>query len=414
MPVLTGIGQLATCRSGGGQADVGLVANAALAWEGDEIRWVGPARDLPSEYACWETNDAGGRLVVPGLIDAHTHLAFGGWRADEFAARIAGASYLDIARRGGGIASTVASTRALEEDSLLARSRDFASRMVRLGVTSVECKSGYGLTVADEIKLLNVYRRLAEEGPLRIVPTFLGAHVVPSEFRENRGGYLRLLIDDMLPIIAERGLASFCDVFVEDSAFTIDEARELLLAAGRLGMGAKVHADQLSDGGGARLAGELGAVSAEHLEYVSAEGISTMAAAGVVAVTLPIATLYLNESPPPARALIEAGVPVAVATDFNPGTAPSYHLPFAMTLACVRQRMTPAEVLKGVTLYAARAVGLEDRCGSLEPGKTADFAVIDSTDVESWLYHLRPNACTMTAIGGRVVWEEPTRTGASA
>jgi imidazolonepropionase len=405
MPVLTHIAQLATCCAGDGQADVGLVPDAALVWEGDQVRWVGPASELPHAYVDWERWDAGGRLVIPGLVDAHTHLAFGGWRADEFAARIAGASYLDIARAGGGIASTVAKTRALDEDALLDRSRGFAAEIVRLGVTAVECKSGYGLTVDDEIKLLNVYRRLAEEGPLRMVSTFLGAHVVPPEYREDRSGYLRSLIDEMLPIIAERGLARFCDVFVEDSAFNVDEARELLVAAAKLGIGVKVHADQLTDGGGARLAADLGAVSAEHLEQISEDGIAAMADAGVVAVTLPIATLYLDQDPPPAHALIEAGVAVAVATDFNPGTAPSYHLPFAMTLACARQRMTPAEVLKGTTLYAARAIGLEDRCGSLEPGKKADFAIIDAPDVQTWLYHLLPNACQMTVIGGRVVWD---------
>jgi imidazolonepropionase len=407
MPVLTHIAQLATCSLGDGQADVGLIPDAVLAWEHDTIRWAGPAHELPDAFSDWEAWDAGERLVIPGLIDAHTHLAFGGWRADEFAARIEGASYLDIARQGGGIASTVNRTRALDEEALLARARGFVAEIARLGVTAVECKSGYGLTVEDELKLLNVYRRLAEEGPLRIVPTFLGAHVVPAEYREDRAGYMRSLIDDMLPSIAERDLARFCDVFVEDSAFTLEEARELLVAAAALGLGAKVHADQLTDGGGARLAADLDAVSAEHLEHVSGAGIVAMADAGVVAVTLPIATLYLNQDPPPARALIDAGVAVVVATDFNPGTAPSFHLPFAMTLACTRQRMTPAEVLKGATLYAARAIGLEDRCGSLEAGKAADFSVIDAPDVDTWLYHLRPNACTMTVVGGEIVWGAP-------
>lgn len=411
MPVLTNIAQLATCTAGEGQADVGVIDDAALAWEGAEVRWVGRARDLPQAYAAWDTWDAGGRLVVPGLVDPHTHLAFGGWRADEFSDRIGGASYLEIARRGGGIASTVARTRALDEEGLLARCRGFAAEIVRLGITALECKTGYGLTVEDELKLLRVYRRLADEGPLRIVPTLLGAHVVPTEFEADRAGYMRLLIDELLPTAAEGGLARFCDVFVEDSAFTLDEARTLLNAARDLGLRGKVHADQLSDGGGAVLAAEVSAASADHLEHVSADGIAAMAAAGVVAVTLPIATLYLNQEPPPARALIDAGVAVAVATDFNPGTAPSYHLPFAMTLACTRQRMTPAEALKGATLYAARAVGLEDRCGSLEPGKSADFAVLDAPDVETWLYHLRANACTMTVIDGSVVWNEGAPSG---
>jgi imidazolonepropionase len=406
MPVLTNIAQLATCAAGEGQADVGAIPGAALAWDGADVSWVGRARDLPEAYVGWETWDAGGRLVIPGLVDAHTHLAFGGWRADEFSDRIGGASYLDIARRGGGIGSTVSRTRALDEESLLARCRDFAREIIRLGVTAIECKTGYGLTVEDELKLLSVYRRLAEEGPLRIVPTLLAAHVIPPEFKQDRAGYVQLLLDELLPVVARRGLARFCDVFVEESAFRLDEARALLLAARELGLRGKVHADQLSDGGGSALAAEVGAVSADHLEHVSVDGIAAMAAAGVVAVTLPIATLYLDQAPPPARALIDGGVFVAVATDFNPGTAPSYHLPFAMTLACTRQRMTPAEALKGATLYAARAVGLEDRCGSLEPGKAADLAVVDAPDLDTWLYHLRANACTMTVIDGEIAWRE--------
>lgn len=405
MPVLTNIAQLATCADGDGQADVGVIPDGAVVWEGSEVRWVGRACDLPGAYAGWERWDAGGRLVIPGLVDAHTHLAFGGWRADEFSERIGGVGYLDLAKRGGGIVSTVSRTRALDEDSLLERCRGFAREIVRLGVTTIECKTGYGLTVEDELKLLHVYRRLAGEGPLRIVPTLLAAHVVPPEFEADRAAYVRLLVDELVPEAAEAGLARFCDVFVEESAFTLDEARALLLAARKLGLRGKLHADQLSDGGGAALAAEVGAVSADHLERVSVAGIAALAEAGVVGVTLPIATLYLNEDPPPARALIDAGVAVAVATDFNPGTAPSYHLPFAMTLACTRQRMTPAEALKGATLHAARAVGLEDRCGSLETGKAADFAVLDAPDVDTWLYHLRANACTMTVISGEVAWD---------
>jgi imidazolonepropionase len=403
MPVLTDIATLATCRSDGGQHDIHVVADAALAWQGDTIRWVGPAAELPAEFEGEERQSVGGRLVVPGLVDGHTHLAFGGWRADEFEQRIRGDSYLDIARAGGGIASTMRHTRAASEDELTVRSAGFLDQMRQLGVTTVEAKSGYGLTEADELKTLRVYRRLAETQPTRIVPTLLGAHIVPPEFREDRAGYVRLLTDTIIPQAAD-GLARFCDVFVEDTAYSADEARTIFAAAAEHGLRAKLHADQLTDTGGGALAAEVAAASADHLERISEAGIAAMAEAGVVAVSLPLASLYLNVDPLPARRLIDAGVAVAVATDFNPGSAPSYHLPLAMMLACTMQRMIPAEALKGATVYAARAVGMEDEIGSLEPGKRADFAVIDAPDVNHWLYHFRPNACVRTVIGGETVW----------
>lgn len=401
MPLLTNIGVAATCRAAGPQREIHAIADAAIAWEGETIRWVGPERDLPAAYRGGEVHDAGGALVIPGLVDCHTHLAFGGWRANEFEARILGKSYLDIARAGGGIASTVASTRAAATAALLERCRQHLREMVALGVTTVEAKSGYGLTAEDEIRLLEIYRTLAGEGPARIVPTLLAAHVVPAEYRERREDYVRLVIEEIIPRAARDGLARFCDVFVEETAFTVEEGRRILLAAKTHGLGAKVHADQLSACGGAELAAGVGAVSADHLEKVTAAGIGRLGEAGVVAVSLPFASLYLNVAPLPARRLIEAGVAVAVATDFNPGSAPSYHLPFALTLACTLQRMTPAESLKGATILAARAVGLERETGSLEPGKSADFAVIEAESVEQWLYHLRANACVATYARGR-------------
>ena len=400
MPRLENIGCLATCANPSGQDDIGLVRDAALVWTEGIVRWAGPAAALPAEYADEPSRDAGGRLVIPGLVDAHTHLAFGGWRAGEFSDRIRGRSYLEIAAAGGGIASTVRATRALDEDALFERARRFLSGMVSLGITTVEAKSGYGLDPGTELRLLRVYRRLDEEGPARIVPTCLAAHVVPPEWASDRAGYVDLVADEILPAVAAEGLADFVDVFVEEGAFPIDAARRICRRGRALGLRAKLHVDQLSGGGGAELAAEVGAVSADHLECVSEAGIAALAESGVVAVTLPLATLYLDQAPPPARALIDAGVAVAVASDFNPGTAPSYHLPFALTLACARQRMTPAEALKGATRFAARAVGLEGVAGSLEPGTSADFALIDAPDVEHWLYHLRPNACTATVIGG--------------
>jgi imidazolonepropionase len=404
---LRNIGLLATCRPAGGQGEIHPIPAAAVAWEGETIRWVGAEADLPAEFARGEWLDAGGRLVVPGLVDCHTHLAFGGWRADEFEMRLQGVGYLDIARAGGGIMSTVRATRAATDADLLARATAALEGMRRLGVTTVECKSGYGLDLETELRLLRVYQALAATQASRIVPTFLGAHVVPAEHRADRQAYIRLLLEEMIPAVAAAGLAVCCDVFVEDTAFSVDEAREIFRAGKAAGLAPKLHADQLSAGGGAELAAEVGAWSADHLECSSDAGITAMAAAGVVAVSLPIATLYLRQQPMPARKFIEAGVPVAVATDFNPGSAPSWDLPLAMMLACHLQRMTPVEALKGATSIAARAVGLGGRAGEVSVGCRADLAVIDSPDVNHWLYHFRPNACVLTVAAGRVAWQAP-------
>lgn len=410
MPFLTNIASLATCRADGAQGDIHVVRRAALAWEAGRILWAGPEADLPARLRGGERLDAGGRLVIPGLVDCHTHLAFGGWRADEFERRLRGETYLDIAAAGGGIATTVRATRAASEADLLARAAGFLGGMLSLGVTTVECKSGYGLDEDSELRLLRVYARLAELGPQRIVPTLLAAHVVPAEYRDRRADYVALVTQRMIPAAAAAGLARCCDVFVDQSAFTVEEARRILLAGRRAGLAPRLHADQLTAGGGAELAAEVGALSADHLEFVSPGGIAALREAGVVAVSLPLATLYLGQRPMPARALIEAGVAVAVATDFNPGSAPSWDLPLALMLACTLQRMTPAEALKGATIHAARAAGVAAEVGSLELGKAADFAIIDAPDVTHWLYHFRPNACVETVIGGVTRW----RAGAGA
>lgn len=389
MPTLVNIGYLATCRDEGMQQDIHGIRDGAIAWKGGEIKWVGKEDYLPAEFAGQEIIDAEGKMVIPGLVDCHTHLAFGGWRPEEFEMRLKGKSYLEIAKAGGGILSTVKATREASEEELLEKASGFLKEMTKLGVTTVECKSGYGLTVEDELKTLRVYKRLAGDQPVHIVPTLLGAHTIPPEFKENREGYIELLINEMIPAVAEEGLAEFCDIFVEDSAFSVDEARQILVTAQAAGLVPKLHADQLTSCGGAELAAELEAASADHLEQISEEGIAAMAETGVVGVTLPLASLYTQEQPLNCRKLIECGVQVAVATDFNPGSAPSYDLPLAMMLACNLGRMTPAEALKGATIYAAKAIHRDRNRGSIQPGKVADFAIIDAPDPDFWMYHFR-------------------------
>ena len=404
MPVLDNIKSLACCTDKGDQGDIHSISGAALVWEGEVIEWLGAKKDLPAEYNTMERINARGRLVIPGLIDCHTHLAFAGWRADEFEMRLRGKSYLEIAQSGGGILSTVDKTRAASKEELYKRCLEFLAGMSALGVTAVECKSGYGLDSENELKILRVYKKLRETQALEIVPTFLGAHTIPPEYRSNRAGYVRLLIEDMLPKVAAENLAQFCDVFVEQSAFTKEEAAEILAAAGRLGLLPRLHVDQLSAAGGAEFAAGVGAVSADHLEMSSDEGLKALAASGTIAVILPLASLCASQPPLNARKLLRAGVRVAVATDFNPGSAPSFHLPLAMFLSCALCRLTPAEALKAATIYAAKALKLDERSGSLEPGKLADFVLIDASDVNQWLYHFQANACMLTVRKGAVIY----------
>lgn len=403
MTVLRNIGQLATCPADAPQHDAGLINDAALVFEDNRIVWVGSELQLPDSFIDQESIDCGQRLVIPGLIDCHTHLCFGGWRGDEFEMRLQGHSYQDIAAAGGGIRSTVAATRADSRDQLLEKALRSVKGILDLGVTTLECKSGYGLEQATEIKQLQVYRQLNELQPVELIPTFLGAHMVPDEYQQDREAYLNLLCKVLIPEVSEQKLALFCDVFVEEGAFSIKEAMTILDAAKLAGLGLKVHADQLSSGGGAQMAAALGAVSAEHLEYADTDGIRALAQAGTVAVSLPLASLYLGERYLPAREMLVAGVRVAIATDFNPGSAPSYHLPLAMTLACLNQKMTPQEVIMGTTTVAARAISAEWRIGSLRPGFDADIAIIDAPSVNHWLYHFRANACCGVIKAGK--WE---------
>lgn len=401
MPILKNIGFLATCKDEGEQSEIHPIKNAAVVWKDKTIQWVGSEAELPGKYSDYEIFDAEGKMVIPGLVDCHTHLAFGGWRPEEFALRVQGKSYLDIAGSGGGILSTVAATRESTEDELYERASGFLEQVTKLGVTAVECKSGYGLSTEEELKILRVYRRLQEEQPLHIVPTFLGAHTIPREYQGNRARYIDLVIEEMIPAVTSEGLAEYCDIFTEESAFTVEESRRILVAAKAAGLTPKLHADQLTSCGGAELAAEVEAASADHLEKISDAGIEAMAKAGVVGVTLPLASLYTQEKPLDCRRLVEGGVNVAVATDFNPGSAPSYDLSLAMMLSCNMGRLSPAGALKGATIYAAEAVHRDHKFGSIEKGKSADFAIIDAPNPDFWMYHYKGAQCRKSFVKGK-------------
>ena len=358
----------------------GLVERAALGWKDGKIVYAGPASDLPEKPKAMarEVSSARGALVTPGLIDCHTHLVFAGHRAEEFDLRLNGASYADIAKAGGGIASTVSKTRAASEEELLAQSLPRARALLADGVTTIEIKSGYGLDTDNEMKMLHVARRIGDEIGVGVRTTFLGAHALPPEFAGRQSDYVDEVCIRMLPKIAHAGLADAVDAFCETIAFTPSEVRRVFETAQAHGLPVKLHADQLSDSGGAALAAEFGALSADHLEYTNEAGIQAMAAAGSVAVMLPGAFYTLRENIlPPIELFRRYGVALAVASDLNPGTSPLLSLRHAMNMACTLFRMTPEEALQGTTVHAARALGLTDR-GALAPGKRADFVVWDA------------------------------------
>jgi imidazolonepropionase len=332
----------------------------------------------------FEVVDAAGGTVTPGLVDPHTHLLFAGSREDELVLRQRGASYLEILEAGGGILSTVARTRRATSEDLAAHGRRWLGEMLAHGATTIEAKSGYGLDRASEVRLVGIASDLGREGPVDVLPTFLGAHAVAPEFRDRPGGvdaYVRDVVDVQLPAVAAHGRARFCDVFCEDGVFDPDQSRRILLAARALGMEPRLHADELAPSGGAELAAEIGALSADHLAAPSDAGVDALAEAAdrgspVVAVLLPATTWFLMKPVhAPARRFIERGIPVAIGTDFNPGTSPTPSLPLAMTAACLELRMTPSEALAGTTINAAHALGLGDEIGSLEPGRAADLAI---------------------------------------
>jgi imidazolonepropionase len=369
-------------RAGAEMRDLAIINDGAMLIRNGRIVQTGARIEIePLIDAECEVVDAGERVVMPGFVDAHTHPVFAGNRADEFEMRAAGKSYQEIASSGGGIRSTVLKTRAASEDELFAASGRYSEWFLCGGTTTVEAKSGYGLTLEDEVKMLRVIRRLDEETPLRYVPTFLGAHTVPDEFKDNSQAYVDLVVNEMIPQVAGEGLARFCDVFCEGGAFDVDESRRILLAAQAYGMGLRVHADQLSLSGGSRLAAELGATTADHLEYASRSEISMLKSANVQPVLLPASVLMIGSRRyPDARAMIDAGLAVVLATDFNPGSSPTPSMALVLTLASTQMKMSPAEAITSATINAAYSLGLGAEIGSLEGGKQADFVIHDCDD----------------------------------
>jgi len=394
-------------RCGAALADPGVIPDGAVACRGNRVVFVGPARDLDRAVHLRPGGtrlDARGGTVLPGFVDPHTHLPFAGWREGEFVARLRGETYESIAAQGGGIRATVAAVRRAARAEIAALVAARLDRMLLHGTTTVEAKSGYGLTLADEIKQLEALALAAAAHPVTVVPTFLGAHVVPAERRDDRAGYVREVAAEMIPEVARRGLARACDVFLDDGAFRLDEAETILRAAAAAGLAIRVHADQRTAGKGAQLAARLGAASADHLEHVDAEGIEALARAGTVAVLLPGAAHFLRDRhDPPARLMIEAGVPVALATDFNPGTCPTEAMPPILSLACLRYGLHPAEAIAAATVNAAHALGLGAECGSLETGKRADFQVTDVPNHLHLAYRTGVNHCIAVVKEGRLV-----------
>ncbi|MGC9158962.1 MAG: imidazolonepropionase [Terracidiphilus sp.] len=403
------IGQLATLagparpRAGAELRELGLIENAALLIADGRIIAAGPYAELrakiPPEAA---VIDAGGRAVTPGFVDAHTHLVFAGNRAAEFDERIAGATYQQIAASGGGIARTVRQTRAANEDELLAVARRHRDWMLRAGTTTIEAKSGYGLEREAELKMLRVIERLDAEGPARMVPTLLAAHTVPPEFAGRRGEYVRWIVEELIPEVAAAGLAQFCDAFCDEHAFTVEEARAVLSAARSHGMRLRIHAEQFRPGTGADLAAELGAATADHLETVTEQSLRRLKAAGVQPVLLPGSVFALGRRDyPPARRMIDEGLAIVVATDFNPGSSPIASMPFILSLSCLQMGLAPAEALTAATINAAWSLNLGHRAGSLEAGKQADFLIHEFEDYRELTYFIAAPARPRVFIAGK-------------
>ena len=404
--LLTNIGMLATptgtaAKSGPEQGNIQILKDAWVLVEDGIIAQVGTG--TAPEVADAQVVDAEGKLVTPGLVDAHTHLIFGGWRQNELGMKLHGKTYLEIQNAGGGIQSSTNATRGSTEEELTQKAAKALDEMLSLGTTTVEAKSGYGLATEHELKALQVIKNLNERHVMDIVPTFMGAHLVPKEYKENRKEYIRLVCEEMIPLVAQQGIAKFNDVFCEADTFDVDEARQVLEAGLKYGLRPKIHADEIEAIGGSILAGEIGAISAEHLIVCPPEGIESLAKGGVIACLLPATSFNLGATFAPARDMVNAGVPVAMATDFNPGSCPCLNLQFVINLGCLKYRLTPEEVLTAVTLNGAAAIDLADKVGSVEPGKQGDLVIWDAPDLDYICYRLGSNLVKTVIKRGEVI-----------
>ena len=390
---------------GKAQAQNKKLYNAAIMIDGGKITAIyegGVLPDLSKGTDC-TVLDAQGSLVTPGLVDCHTHLVFGGWRHNEVPLKLQGASYLDILKMGGGILDTVRHTREMSEEELYQKCEAFVHEMLLSGVTTVESKSGYGLNLDDEIKQLRINKKLNGNTPMEVVSTFLGAHAVPPEYTGKPDAYIDYLCNTVLPEVARQQLAEFCDVFCEDSVFNVEQSRRILLCAQEYGLKSKIHADEIEAIGGAELAGELHAISAEHLIATNERGMDSMAKGGVTATLLPATSFYLNKTYAPARQMIEKGIAVAIASDFNPGSCPSLNLQFAINLGYLKYRMLPEEILTATTLNAACAIGRGEKIGSIEVGKQADLVIWDAPNFEMICYRFGSNQVKAVIKNGEIL-----------
>ncbi|HWR39265.1 MAG TPA: imidazolonepropionase [Patescibacteria group bacterium] len=403
--------ELVTCagpapKKGASMSDIGSIPDGALLVEDGNVVWAGSTAQLPlQDESGWTVIDAAGRCVLPGFVDSHTHMVFGGYRPEEFFWRLNGTPYLEILERGGGILNTVTATRAASHQELKATAARRLENMLAMGVTTVEGKSGYGLDKDTELRQLAVMAELNREQPVEIVATFMGGHAVPPAYKGRTDAYVDYMIRDVLPAVAEQGVAEFCDVFCEQGVFSLDQSRRLLQAAKKLGLQAKLHADEIVPLGGAELAAELNACSADHLLQASDAGIAALSRVNTVATLLPMTAFCLREEYARARAMIDGGAAVALATDYNPGSCFSHSVPLMAALAAIQLRMTPAEIVTALTVNGAAAVGRSDRIGSLEAGKQADIVILDYPSHLFLVYHAGMNLVGQVIKQGRLVWD---------